>query len=52
MTLKDWEVVVGIFVAIGTFGINWYYKRKLVNKLIAIGYNKKWAKTAYPAMKE
>ncbi|SFN20128.1 Bacteriophage holin family HP1 [Izhakiella capsodis] len=52
MTLQDWAVLVGIFVAIGTFGVNWYYKRKLVNKLTAAGYDKKKARAAYRAMSE
>lgn len=31
MTLQDWAVLVGILVAVFTAGVNWYYKRKLVN---------------------
>ncbi|PIJ51988.1 hypothetical protein BL250_03225 [Erwinia sp. OLTSP20] len=52
LTLQDWAVLVGIIVAIGTFGVNWYYKRKLVNKLTAVGYDKERAKAAYRAMNE
>ncbi|WP_254623392.1 HP1 family phage holin [Serratia marcescens] len=52
MTLQDWAVLVGIFVAVFTAGVNWYYKRKLVNKLTAIGYDKGRAKAAYKAMSE
>lgn len=52
MTLQDWAVLVGIIVAIGTFGVNWYYKRKMVNKLTAVGYDKESAKAAYRAMNE
>lgn len=52
MTLQDWAVLVGIIVAIGTFGVNWYYKRKLVNKLTAAGYDKERAKAAYRAGNE
>ena len=28
MTLSDWAIIVGIVCTIGTFGVNWYYKRK------------------------
>ncbi|HIE0366391.1 phage holin [Serratia sp. PF2-63] len=52
MTLQDWAVLVGIFVAVFTAGVNWYYKRKLVNKLTAVGYDKERAKAAYKAMSE
>ncbi|MHC5174330.1 HP1 family phage holin [Serratia rubidaea] len=52
LTLKDWAVLVGMAVAVGTFAINWYYKRKLVNKLTAVGYDKERAKAAYRAMSE
>ena len=52
LTLQDWAVLVGILVAIGTFFVNWYYKRKLVSKLTAVGYNKARAKAAYRAMNE
>jgi hypothetical protein len=33
MTLQDWAVLIGILLGIGTFAVNWYYKRKLVNAL-------------------
>ncbi|WP_255427283.1 HP1 family phage holin [Serratia sp. JUb9] len=52
LTLKDWAVLVGMAVAVGTFAINWYYKHKLVNKLTAVGYDKERAKAAYRAMSE
>lgn len=52
MTLQDWAVLVGILVAVFTAGVNWYYKRKLVNKLTAVGYDKERAKAAYKAMSE
>lgn len=54
MTLRDWAFLIGILVAIGTFIVNWYYKCKLVNKLIAVGYDKEKAKAkaAYRAMSE
>ena len=26
--LTDWAVIIGITCTIGTFGVNWYYKRK------------------------
>ncbi|WP_072105723.1 HP1 family phage holin, partial [Salmonella enterica] len=25
---NDWAVIIGILCTVGTFGINWYYKRK------------------------
>ncbi|ELV2782380.1 TPA: phage holin family protein [Enterobacter cloacae] len=28
LSLNDWALIVGILCTIGTFGINWYYKRK------------------------
>lgn len=28
LSLNDWAVIIGILCAVGTFGINWYYKRK------------------------
>ncbi|EJN5847209.1 phage holin family protein, partial [Salmonella enterica] len=28
LSLNDWAVIVGILCTVGTFGINWYYKRK------------------------
>lgn len=34
LTLQDWEVIVGIILGIGTFFVNWYYKRKLVHLLV------------------
>lgn len=37
MTLQDWAVLIGILLGIGTFVVNWYYKRKLVNALAARG---------------
>ncbi|HIE3965131.1 TPA: HP1 family phage holin [Serratia marcescens] len=52
MTLQDWAVLVGILVAVFTAGVNWYYKRKLVNKLTAVGYDKERAKATYKAMSE
>lgn len=52
LTLQDWAVLVGIVVAIGTFVVNWYYKRKLVNKLTALGYDKEHARAVFKAMNE
>ncbi|MGC4125035.1 phage holin [Enterobacter sp.] len=37
MSLQDWAVLIGILLGIGTFAVNWYYKRKLVNSLTARG---------------
>lgn len=28
LSLNDWALVVGIGCTLGTFGVNWYYKRK------------------------
>lgn len=28
MSLNDWAIIIGIICTIGTFGLNWYYKRK------------------------
>ena len=28
LSLSDWAIVVGIVCTVGTFVINWYYKRK------------------------
>ncbi len=28
MSLNDWAIIVGIICTVGTFGLNWYYKRK------------------------
>ncbi|GKX40445.1 hypothetical protein SOASR014_41840 [Pectobacterium carotovorum subsp. carotovorum] len=28
MSLNDWALIVGIICTLGTFGVNWYYKRK------------------------
>ncbi|HFU1811234.1 TPA: phage holin family protein [Escherichia coli] len=28
LSLNDWAVIIGILCTVGTFGINWYYKRK------------------------
>ncbi|EFE7778055.1 phage holin family protein [Escherichia coli] len=28
LSLNDWAVIIGITCTIGTFGVNWYYKRK------------------------
>lgn len=28
LSLSDWAIVIGIVCTIGTFAINWYYKRK------------------------
>lgn len=28
MSLDEWAVIVGIACTLGTFAINWYYKRK------------------------
>ncbi|MGK0707014.1 HP1 family phage holin [Yokenella regensburgei] len=34
LTLQDWEVIIGIILGIGTFSVNLYYKRKLVDALV------------------
>lgn len=31
MSLNDWAIIVGIICTIGTFALNWYYKRKEFN---------------------
>lgn len=28
MSLNEWALLIGIVCTIGTFGVNWYYKRK------------------------
>lgn len=28
LTLGDWAIIVGMVCTIGTFAINWYYRRK------------------------
>ena len=28
LSLNDWAIIIGIVCTIGTFSINWYYKRK------------------------
>lgn len=28
LSLNDWALIVGILCTVGTFVINWYYKRK------------------------
>lgn len=28
LSLNDWAIIIGIVCTVGTFGINWYYKRK------------------------
>ncbi|MCD1124830.1 phage holin family protein [Jinshanibacter sp. LJY008] len=28
LTLNDWAILVGIITGLGTFLVNWYYKRK------------------------
>ena len=28
LSLSDWAIVIGIVCTVGTFAINWYYKRK------------------------
>ena len=28
LSLSDWAIVIGIACTVGTFVINWYYKRK------------------------
>lgn len=52
MTLQDWAVMVGIVSVIFTAVVNWYYKRKLVNKLTARGYDKEHAKAVFKTMNE
>ena len=31
MSLNDWAIIVGIICTIGTFALNWYYRRKEFN---------------------
>lgn len=31
LTLSDWAIIVGMLCTIGTFALNWYYKRKEFN---------------------
>ncbi|PWC10534.1 HP1 family phage holin [Brenneria corticis] len=31
LTLSDWAIIVGMICTIGTFALNWYYKRKEFN---------------------
>ncbi|GFN47391.1 HP1 family phage holin [Candidatus Regiella insecticola] len=53
LTLQDWAVLTGTLLAVGTFLVNWYYKRKLVNKLTTLGYyNKAQANKVHEAMSE
>lgn len=28
LSLSEWAIVVGIFCTVGTFAVNWYYKRQ------------------------
>ncbi|WP_457774931.1 phage holin family protein [Serratia fonticola] len=28
LSLNDWAMIIGIACTVGTFGVNWYYKRK------------------------
>ncbi|MBA0188276.1 phage holin family protein [Pectobacterium carotovorum] len=28
LSLNDWAIIVGIACTVGTFALNWYYKRK------------------------
>ncbi|MBI0520957.1 hypothetical protein F6Q07_23215 [Pectobacterium parmentieri] len=28
LSLNDWALIVGIICTLGTFGVNWYYRRK------------------------
>ena len=28
MSLSDWAIIVGIICTVGTFAVNWYYKRQ------------------------
>ena len=28
LSMNDWAIIIGIVCTIGTFGVNWYYKRK------------------------
>ncbi|WP_268904672.1 HP1 family phage holin [Candidatus Regiella insecticola] len=41
LTLQDWAVLTGTLLAVVTFLVNWYYKRKLINKLTTLGYHNK-----------
>jgi len=31
LSLSDWGVLIGIVIAIATFGMNWYYKHQAFN---------------------
>lgn len=28
LSLNDWAIIIGIVCTVGTFALNWYYKRK------------------------
>ncbi|MGL9735959.1 MAG: HP1 family phage holin [Symbiopectobacterium sp.] len=28
LTLRDWTIIVGMVCTIGTFAVNWYFRRK------------------------
>ena len=28
LSINDWAIIIGIACTIGTFSVNWYYKRK------------------------
>ncbi|CAK8739288.1 hypothetical protein SODG_002894 [Sodalis praecaptivus] len=28
LSLSDWALIIGIICTLGTFGLNWYYRRK------------------------
>lgn len=30
MSINEWATTIGIVLAVGTFAVNWYYRRKLV----------------------
>lgn len=36
MSLNDWALIVGIICTLGTFGVNWYYRRKEFQRNAAV----------------
>ncbi|WP_179038402.1 HP1 family phage holin [Limnobaculum xujianqingii] len=41
MTLQEWMYVTGIAVAIGTFFVNWHYRRKTARILKDLGISQR-----------
>lgn len=40
LSLEQWAIVVGMVTAIGTFFVNWYYKRQHLK--LSRNYNHSW----------